>query len=126
MSFITIEDANEILGNDFAPDGDKARLILLANTWMKKHAGVAPDPIPDELKIASCEIVKGILAKAIYNGKTQTLKREKVKADGVESEEEYQEGSESLSSFEQIALDLITSVVDASKASSFGIFLTRV
>lgn len=126
MSFITIEDANEILGSDFAPDGDKARLILLANTWMKKHAGVAPDPVPDELKIASCEIVKGILAKAIYNGKTQALKREKVKADDVESEEEYQEGSESLSSFEQIALDLIASVVDDSKASSFGIFLTRV
>lgn len=126
MSFITIEDANEILGNDFAPDGDKARLILLANTWMKKHASVVPDPVPDELKIASCEIIKGILVKEIYNGKTQALKREKVKADGVESEEEYQEGSEAISSYEQIALDLIASIIDDSKASPFGIFLTRV
>lgn len=126
MSFITIEDANEILGDDFAPNGDKARLILLSNTWMKKHAGVSSDPVPDELKIAACEIIKGILAKEIYNGKTQTLKREKVKADGVESEEEYQEGSEVISSYEQIALDLISSIIDDSKASPFGIFLTRV
>ena len=126
MSFITVEDANVILGNDFAPDGEKARLILLANTWMKKHAGQAPDLVPEELKIAACEIVKGILAKVIYNGKSQTLKREKVKADGVESEEEYQEGSVAISSYEQIALDLISSVEEDEPRTPFGIFLTRV
>ena len=126
MSFVTVDDVNEMLGSDFAPGGDKARLILLANTWMKKHAGKALKPVPDELKIAACEIVKGILAKVIYNGKSQALKREKVKADGVESEEEYQEGSESLSSYEQIALDLIASVEDDGHKQPFGIFLTRV
>ncbi len=26
MSFITVDDANSILGSDFAPDSDKARL----------------------------------------------------------------------------------------------------
>lgn len=126
MSFVAVDDVNEMLGSDFAPEGDKARLILLANTWMKKHAGTSPAVVPDELKIAACEIVKGILAKVIYNGKSQTLKREKVKADGVESEEEYQEGSESLSSYEQIALDLIASVEDDDQKQPFGIFLTRV
>ena len=35
MSFITVDDANSILGSDFAPDSDKARLVKLANVWMK-------------------------------------------------------------------------------------------
>ena len=107
MTFITIADAETILGADFAPDGDKARLVLLANTWMKNEIGYVPDPVTDNLKRAACEIIKGILANEIYNGKEQELKRKKVKADTVESEKEYQDGSYSLSSFEQIALALI-------------------
>lgn len=107
MTFITIADAETILGTDFAPDGDKARLVLLANTWMKNEIGDVPDPVINNLKLAACEIIKGILANEIYSGKEPELKRKKVKADTVESEKEYQDGSFSLSSFEQIALALI-------------------
>ena len=110
MSFITQQDAETILGLDFAPDGDKARLILLSNTWMKNQIGFVPDPIHENLKLASCEIIKGILAKVIYNGQDQVLKRKKVKADSVESEKEFQDGSIAISSFEQIALAFIDSV----------------
>lgn len=110
MSFITVDDANSILGSDFAPDSDKARLVQLANVWMKKRIGFVPDPIDPLLKDAASEIIKGILAKVIYNGKDQQLKRKKVKADSVESEKEYQDGSEAISSFEQIAIDFIDSL----------------
>ena len=110
MSFITQQEAESILGADFAPDSDKARLILLSNTWMKNQIGFVPDPIHENLKLASCEIIKGILAKMIYNGQDQVLKRKKVKADSVESEKEFQDGSIALSSFEQIALAFIDSV----------------
>lgn len=110
MSFITQQDAETILGLDFAPDSDKARLILLSNTWMKNQIGFVPDPIHENLKLASCEIIKGILAKMIYNGQDQVLKRKKVKADSVESEKEFQDGSIAISSFEQIALAFIDSV----------------
>lgn len=110
MSFITQHEAESILGADFAPDSDKARLILLSNTWMKNQIGFVPDPIHENLKLASCEIIKGILAKVIYNGQDQVLKRKKVKADSVESEKEFQDGSIAISSFEQIALAFIDSV----------------
>lgn len=110
MSFITQQEAESILGADFAPDSDKARLILLSNTWMKNQIGFVPDPIHENLKLASCEIIKGILAKMIYNGQDQVLKRKKVKADSVESEKEFQDGSIAISSFEQIALAFIDSV----------------
>ncbi|MFX6548119.1 hypothetical protein ABTG59_18095 [Acinetobacter baumannii] len=122
MSFITVNDANSILGSDFAPDSDKARLVQLANVWMKKRIGFVPDPIDPLLKDASCEIIKGILAKEIYNGKDQQLKRKKVKADSVESEKEYQDGSEAISSFEQIAIDFIDSLDLKDPNASFNGF----
>ncbi|MDC4610198.1 hypothetical protein NQ788_17280 [Acinetobacter baumannii] len=122
MSFITVDDANSILGSDFAPDSDKARLVQLANVWMKKRIGFVPDPIDPLLKDASCEIIKGILAKEIYNGKEQLLKRKKVKADSVESEKEYQDGSEAISSFEQIAIDYIDSLDLKDPNASFNSF----
>ncbi|EMH8214239.1 hypothetical protein RGO36_003753 [Acinetobacter baumannii] len=122
MSFITVDDANSILGSDFAPDSDKARLVKLANVWMKKRIGFVPDPIDPLLKDAACEIIKGILAKVIYNGKDQQLKRKKVKADSVESEKEYQDGSEAISSFEQIAIDFIDSLDMKDPNASFNGF----
>ncbi|RJE69391.1 hypothetical protein AMS70_17835, partial [Acinetobacter sp. JS678] len=98
------------------------------NVWMKKRIGFVPDPIDSLLKDAACEIIKGILAKVIYNGKEQLLKRKKIKADSVESEKEYQEGTEAISSFEQIAIDYIDSLdlkdPDAS-FNGFGIPLYR-
>lgn len=120
MSFITVDDANEILGNDFAPAGDKARLVKLANVWMKNRIGFVPDPIDSLLKDAASEIIKGIQAKVVYNGKEQLLKRKKVKADSVESEKEYQDGSETLSSYEQIAIDYIDSLDLKNPNSSFN------
>lgn len=122
MTFITIADAETILGADFAPDGDKARLVLLANTWMKNRIGFVPDPLDPLLKDAACEIIKGIVSKAIYNGREQQLKRKKVKADSVESEKEYQEGSEAISSFEQIAIEFIDSLDLKDPKASFNGF----
>ncbi|MDC5669135.1 hypothetical protein OFN19_02545 [Acinetobacter baumannii] len=122
MSFITVDDANSILGSDFAPDSDKARLVKLANVWMKNRIGFVPDPIDPLLKDAACEIIKGILVKVIYNGKDQQLKRKKVKADSVESEKEYQDGSEAISSFEQIAIDFIDSLDLKDPNASFNGF----
>ena len=125
MSFITQQEVVSILGADFAPDSDKARLILLSNTWMKNQIGFVPDLIHENLKLASCEIIKGILAKVIYNGQDQVLKRKKVKADSVESEKEFQDGSIAISSFEQIALAFIDSVDGLKPKSGFSFEVRR-
>lgn len=81
-----------------------------------------PDPIDSLLKDAACEIIKGILAKVIYNGKEQLLKRKKIKADSIESEKEYQEGAEAIFSFEQIAIDYIDSLDLKDPNASFNGF----
>lgn len=122
MSFITVDDANRILGSDFAPEGDKARLILLANTWMKNEIGFIPDPIDPLLQDAACEIVKGIKAGVIYSGISRQTTSERVKADSVEVEESFVEGSRDISEFEQIAKAFINSLDLKPKGFTFKVY----
>lgn len=122
MSFITVDDANRILGSDFAPEGDKARLILLANTWMKNEIGFVPDRIDPLLQEAACEIVKGIKASIIYSGVSRQTTSERVKADSVEVEESFVEGSREISEFEQIAKAFISSLDLKPKGFTFKVY----
>lgn len=110
MSFISLEEAEQILGADFAPAGDKARLILLANTWMKNEVGFTPNLVDDLLKQAACEIIKGIQAGVIYSGIARQTTSESVKSDTVQVSETFSEHSRELSEYEQIAKALIDSV----------------
>lgn len=122
MSFITIAEAESILGADFADDGDKARLIKLANTWMKNEVGFVPDPIDSLLKDAACEIIKGIQAGVIYAGIARQTTSESVKADTVQVTESFAEGSVEISEFEQIARAFIDSLGLKSKGFTFEVY----
>lgn len=122
MSFITQEQAEQILGVDFAPVGDKARLIKLANTWMRNEVGFVPDEIDPVLKDAACEIIKGIIAGVIYAGIARQTTSESVKADTVQITESFAEGSVEISEFEQIARAFIGSLDLKSKGFGFEVF----
>lgn len=122
MSFITQEQAEQILGVDFAPAGDKARLIKLANTWMRNEVGYVPDPIDSLLIDAACEIIKGIQAGVIYVGVARQTTSESVKADTVQVTESFAEGSVEISEFEQIARAFIDSLGLKSQGFTFEVF----
>ena len=122
MSFITISEAESILGADFADDSDKARLIKLANTWMRNEVGFVPDPIDRLLKDASCEIIKGIQGGVIYAGIARQTTSESVKADTVQVSETFAEGSVEISEFEQIARAYIASLNLKSKGFTFEVY----
>jgi len=122
MSFITVAEAESILGAGFAPDGDKARLIQLANVWMKNEVGALPDPIDPLLKDAACEIIKGIIAKVIYAGIARQTTSESVKADTVQVTESFAEGSVEISEYEQIAKAYIDSLDLKPKGFTFGVY----
>ena len=122
MSFITQEQAEQILGVDFAPVGDKARLIKLANTWMRNEVGYVPDPIDSLLIDAACEIIKGIIAGVIYAGIARQTTSESVKADTIQVTESFAEGSVEISEFEQIALAFIDSLNLKPKGFGFEVF----
>lgn len=122
MSFITQEQAEQILGADFAPAGDKARLIKLANTWMKNEIGFVPDPIDPLLQDTACEIIKGILAGDIYSGVERQTTREMVDADGVKVDETFAVGSVAISKHEQVAKAYIASLDLTPKGFAFGVY----
>jgi len=122
MSFITQEQAEQILGADFAPAGDKARLIKLSNTWMKNQVGYVPDTIDPILIDAACEIIKGINAGVIYAGIARQTTSESVKADTVQVSETFSEDSREVSEFEQIAKAYIDSLNLKPKGFGFKVY----
>ncbi|WP_247791228.1 hypothetical protein [Acinetobacter baumannii] len=89
---------------------DKAQFLQMAEAYLlarnvKPYEDVTQ--VPEPLKTASYQIIKGIMKGDLYQGQEQALKRKKVKADTVETEKEYQDGSVKLSAIEQFILDLI-------------------
>lgn len=111
MSFITEQEAIErVAGFDALSDSDKAQYLQMAEAYLlardvKSYEDITQ--VPEPLKTASYQIIKGIIKGDLYQGQEQALKRKKVKADTVETEKEYQDGSVKLSATEQFILDLI-------------------
>ncbi|MFX5629709.1 hypothetical protein ABTD72_15885 [Acinetobacter baumannii] len=111
MSFITEQEAIEhVEGFDALSVSDKAQFLQMADAYLlarnvKPYEDVTQ--VPEPLKTASYQIIKGIIKGDLYQGQEQVLKRKKVKADTVETEKEYQDGSVKLSAIEQFILDLI-------------------
>lgn len=111
MSFITEQEAIErVAGFDALSASDKADYLEKSEAYLLAR-NVKPFEdttiVPKALKSASFEVIKGIMKGELYQGQEQVLKRKKVKADTVETEKEYQDGSVKLSATEQYILDLI-------------------
>ncbi|HDI8307984.1 TPA: hypothetical protein PPD39_003656 [Acinetobacter baumannii] len=111
MSFITEQEAIEhVEGFDALSASDKAQYLQMAEAYLlarnvKPYEDVTQ--VPEPLKTASYQIIKGIMKGDLYQGQEQALKRKKVKANTVETEKEYQDGSVKLNATEQYILDLI-------------------
>ena len=112
MSFVTESEVEQALGDTWnnQSESDKAQLLKKSRAYLiarkvKDYENV--DDVPEDLKDASFEIIKGIIDKKLYIDKDQELKSKRVKADSVESEKVYQDGSKSINAVEQFILDLI-------------------
>ncbi|QXX82944.1 hypothetical protein J6836_00690 [Providencia sp. R33] len=112
MSFITEQEAEQELGETWASqtESDKARLLAQSEAYLIARS-VKPyndtDDVPVALKLASYEIIKGIINKQLYQGQSQELKAKTVKGGSVEVSKTYQDGSYELNATEQYILDLI-------------------
>ena len=112
MSFVTESEVEQALRDTWTNQSEsektqllkKSRAYLIARN-VKDYENV--DDVPQDLKDASFEIIKGIIDKKLYIDKDQELKSKRVKADSVESEKVYQDGSKSINATEQYILDLI-------------------
>lgn len=112
MSFITEQEALDNVA-DFANQtaSDKARLLAQAEAYLrarniKEYEDATDVPMP--LKLASYEVIKGIVAGQLYQGKSAIVASETVSAQsGTSVSTTYVEGSEDLNVYEQYINDLI-------------------
>ncbi|MBG5894840.1 hypothetical protein [Providencia rettgeri] len=112
MGFITEQEAEQALGETWTSqtESDKARLLAQSEAYLiarnvKPYDD--PDDVPEALKLASYEIIKGVINKQLYQGQAQELKAKTVKGGSVEVSKTYQDGSYELNATEQYILDLI-------------------
>lgn len=112
MSFVTetevLENVPEFTGQSIS---DKARLLFQVDAYLRsRNVKEYPDPsvVPVPIKLASYEIIKGILVGKLYQGKTATVVSKTVSAQpGTSVSKTFAAGSEDLNTYEQYILDLI-------------------
>lgn len=106
-TYITVEQVDALLGPTWAPDDQKARAVLMANTWLTNLGLPEFDPVPDDVIQAGAEIAREAAAGNIYGSKETGVLSKSVDADGVSSTKTYSATSKAISAGESFALALL-------------------
>ncbi|WP_411382813.1 hypothetical protein ACK3BK_15760 [Pseudomonas sp. L7] len=112
--YITVEQVDALLGPTWAPDDQKARAVLMANTWLTNLGLPELDPVPDDVIQAGAEIAREAAAGNIYDSKETGVLSKSVNADGVSSSKTYSESSRTISAGESFALALLAHYLNSS------------
>ncbi|APE99602.1 hypothetical protein [Pseudomonas putida] len=112
--YITVEQVDALLGPTWAPDDQKARAVLMANTWLTNLGLPEFDPVPDDVIQAGAEIAREAAAGNIYGSKETGVLSKSVDADGVSSSKTYSESSRAISAGESFALALLAHYLNGS------------
>ncbi|MEX5363488.1 hypothetical protein WCE03_16860 [Pseudomonas guariconensis] len=112
--YITVEQVDNLLGPTWAPDDQKARAVLMANTWLTNLGLPEFDPVPDDVIQAGAEIAREAAAGNIYGSKETGVLSKSVNADGVSSSKTYSESSRTISAGESFALALLAHHLNSS------------
>lgn len=112
--YITVEQVDALLGSTWAPDDQKARAVLMANTWLTNLGLPEFDPVPDDVIQAGAEIAREAAAGNIYGSKETGVLSKSVNADGVSSSKTYSESSRTISAGESFALALLAHYLNSS------------
>ncbi|MBF8729775.1 hypothetical protein IRZ59_04900 [Pseudomonas guariconensis] len=113
-TYITVEQVDALLGPTWAPDDQKARAVLMANTWLTNLGLPEFDPVPDDVIQAGAEIAREAAAGNIYGSKETGVLSKSVNADGVSSSKTYSESSRAISAGEAFALALLVHYLNGS------------
>lgn len=109
LNYITVADVAALLGSGWAGTGDEAQAVTMANAWLNaKITRQAPDPVPDEIKLAGAQVAKEAAAGKLFGATQREVTSSKVSAQsGTFTEKTYAEGSVALTAGENYALALI-------------------
>ena len=106
--YITVAQVNELLGATWVPEDQKARAVLMANTWLTNLGLPEFDPVPGDVIQAGAEIVREAAAGNIYGSVETGVLSKSVDADGVSSSKSYSASSRKISAGESFAMALLS------------------
>ena len=107
ITYITVEQVDALLGAGWAPTDQKARAVLMANTWLTNLGLPEFDLVPDDVIQAGAEIAREAVTGNIYGRKETGVLAKSVNADGVSSSKTYSESSRTISEGESFAMALL-------------------
>ena len=106
--YITVAQVNELLGATWVPEDQKARAVLMANTWLTNLGLPEFDPVPGDVIQAGAEIAREAAAGNIYDSVETGVLSKSVDADGVSSSKSYSASSRKISAGESFAMALLS------------------
>ncbi|MFH8134211.1 protein singed [Pantoea osteomyelitidis] len=87
ITYVTVEDVDRLLGQEWANDSAKSKAVLMANAWMNTFSlrGFSPDDIPENVKLAGAYAASVAAEGKLFQQKTDSgvLTSKSVEADGV-------------------------------------------
>lgn len=106
MPFVTVAQVDEILGSDWAEAAAKPLAVQMANDWLRSK-GIPADVDDERIVRAGAYLAKMAAAGTLYADSRGDVKRKRVKADTVESETEYMDGSRAVAGDMSYVSDLL-------------------
>lgn len=109
MDYITTADVNALLGENWAPDAQKPRAVMMANAWLTERIRRdVPTPIPSAIKQAGAEIARDSAAGKVFEDESREVSQSTVSAGGgVSVSKTFAAGSRARTQGESLAMTLI-------------------
>lgn len=125
MIFVTVAEVDTFLGADWTTLDKKDKAVFMANVWLSaKKFCSGTDPIVDAIKQAGSYAAKLASSGKLYETDTDgTVTEKKVKADTVEVQKKYLDGSEKGKSAD---MKLIDDLLKPFLCGGFGAISARV
>ena len=119
--YITVQDVDALLPMGWQGSGDKDVAVMQANTWLTARGVIAGNPIEDDILQAGALLAREAAQDKLYADSDGKLKRKRVKADTVESEKEYMDGSKPVSGVLALVMDLLKPYLPKGGGSNFKV-----
>ena len=105
--FITIAQADNLLGVEWTTEDKKPRAVLMANTWLNERVRQEFSEVPAAIVQAGAEAAREAALGTLYGAQAREILSETKTADVVSKSTTYAQGSATISAGESFALALL-------------------
>jgi len=105
--YVTAQDVDTKLGEDWAAADKKERAVMVANVWMINQGLPTVDPVPDAFKLAGAEIARDAAMGLVYGAKEIGVLSQSVQAGDVSSSKSFSSTARTYTAGESLALALL-------------------